>query len=235
MMVGTRALVPRLREKADLHFDVFPLPSLGRARTLADITGYCVVQGHRAPAASGRLPGLRQRRRRPRRSWRRPARWCPPTSRPCTRRSSSSPSRFPRNAEVFDQVIRRADPMPSAPGWPDVVSQTQPFLDRMFYSPGARPGHAAAADRRGLRPAADAADPVGVAEPVSVSRLQARPRRPRRDVLGPSGSRRVSGSRVSSTCQGRAPSSARRAATASPVRGSSPSSATGGSHITRRT
>ena len=45
MMIGTRALVPRLREKADLHFDVFPLPSLGRARTLADITGYCVAQG----------------------------------------------------------------------------------------------------------------------------------------------------------------------------------------------
>jgi hypothetical protein len=25
--------------------------------------------------------------------------------------------------------------MPWAPGWPDVVSQTQPFLDRMFYAP----------------------------------------------------------------------------------------------------
>ena len=33
MMIGTRALVPRLREKPDLHFDVFPLPSLGRSRT----------------------------------------------------------------------------------------------------------------------------------------------------------------------------------------------------------
>ena len=25
--------------------------------------------------------------------------------------------------------------MPSAPGWPDVVSQTQPFVDRLFYAP----------------------------------------------------------------------------------------------------
>ena len=47
----------------------------------------------------------------------------------------AEPSQFPRNSAVFDDVIRRADPMPSAPGWPDVVSQTQPFLDRMFYSP----------------------------------------------------------------------------------------------------
>ena len=42
MLIGTRALVPRLRDKPDLHFDVFPLPNLGRFRTVADITGYCL-------------------------------------------------------------------------------------------------------------------------------------------------------------------------------------------------
>ena len=134
MMIGTRALVPRLREKVDLHFDVFPLPSLGRARTLADITGYCVTQGtehlpetidflayvsgddaSKTLAATGAV--------------------VPANLAALHSSEFVEPSRFPRNAEVFDQVIRRADPMPSAPGWPDVVSQTQPFLDRMFYSP----------------------------------------------------------------------------------------------------
>ncbi len=134
MMVGTRSLVPRLREKADLHFDVFPLPSLGRARTIADMTGYCVAKGTRhlpeaidflayasgdeaskTLAASGSV--------------------VPANLAALHSAEFLDPSRFPRNSLVFDSVIRRADPMPAAPGWRDVVSQTQPLLDRMFYSP----------------------------------------------------------------------------------------------------
>ncbi len=134
MMIGTRALVPRLREKPDLHFDVFPLPSLGRPRTLADVTGYCIAKStpHQAEAAdflafasgdegseimagSGAI--------------------VPANLAALHSAAFTAPSQFPRNGEVFDEVIRRADPMPTTPGWPDVVSQTQPFLDRLFYSP----------------------------------------------------------------------------------------------------
>lgn len=134
MMIGTRALVPRLREKPDLHFDVFPLPSLGRPRTLADVTGYCIAKStpHQAEAAdflafasgdegseimagSGAI--------------------VPANLAALHSTAFTAPGQFPRNGEVFDEVIRRADPMPSTPGWPDVVSQTQPFLDRLFYSP----------------------------------------------------------------------------------------------------
>jgi multiple sugar transport system substrate-binding protein len=134
MMVGTRPLVPRLREKVDLHFDVFPLPSLGRARTLADITGYCVAkqtrhlpetidflayasddQASETLAATGAV--------------------VPANLAALHSSQFTDPSQFPRNGSVFDLAIRRADPMPAAPGWSDVVSQTQPFLDRMFYSP----------------------------------------------------------------------------------------------------
>lgn len=134
MMVGTRSLVPRLRDKVDLHFDVFPLPSLGRARTVADMTGYCVAKGtghlrqtidflayasgdeaSKILASSGSV--------------------VPANLAALHSSEFLDPSRFPRNSSVFDSVIRRADPMPAAPGWPDVVSQTQPLLDRMFYSP----------------------------------------------------------------------------------------------------
>jgi multiple sugar transport system substrate-binding protein len=134
MMIGTRALVPRLREKPDLHFDVFPLPSLGRSRTLADVTGYCIAKGtpHEAEAAdflafasgdkgseimagSGAI--------------------VPANLAALHSDAFTEPTQFPRNGAVFDEVIRRADPMPSSPGWPDVVSQTQPFLDRLFYAP----------------------------------------------------------------------------------------------------
>lgn len=134
MMVGTRALVPRLREKVDLHFDVFPLPNLGRARTLADMTGYCVAKdtehlpetidfldyasgddASKTLASSGAV--------------------VPANLAALHSPQFLDPSRFPRDSVVFDAVIRRADPMPGAQGWPDVVSQTQPFMDRMFYSP----------------------------------------------------------------------------------------------------
>ncbi len=134
MMVGTRELVPRLRTSPDLHFDVFPLPDLGRSRTLAEVTGYCIAkesqhvpeaadfmayavgdEGSEIMAGSGAI--------------------VPANLAALHSPSFTEPSRFPRNSGVFDEVIRRADPMPWAPGWPDVVSQTQPFLDRMFYAP----------------------------------------------------------------------------------------------------
>ncbi|MEO5708740.1 MAG: extracellular solute-binding protein [Nocardioidaceae bacterium] len=134
MMVDTRSLVPRLRENVDLHFDVFPLPSLGRARTVADMTGYCVAKGTehlpqaidflayasgdaaaKVLASSGSV--------------------VPANLAALHSSEFLDPSRFPRNSAVFDSVIRRADPMPSAQGWPDVVSQTQPLVDLMFYSP----------------------------------------------------------------------------------------------------
>ncbi len=134
MMIGTRALVPRLREKPDLHFDVYPLPSLGRSRTIAEMTGLCMskdtehvdeaadflayASGDEASevlAATGAI--------------------VPANVAALHSPAFTDPGKFPRNSQVFDQVIRRADPMPSAPGWPDVVSQTQPLLDRMFYAP----------------------------------------------------------------------------------------------------
>jgi multiple sugar transport system substrate-binding protein len=134
MLIGTRELVPRLRAKPDLHFDVFPLPSLGRSRTLAEITGYCVAKdsahvadaadflayavgedGSKIMAGSGAI--------------------VPSNLAALHSPSFTEPSRFPRNSVVYDEVIRRADAMPWAPGWPDVVSQTQPFLVRMFYAP----------------------------------------------------------------------------------------------------
>jgi multiple sugar transport system substrate-binding protein len=133
MMIGTRDLVPRLREKAGLEFDVFPLPSLGRFRTMADLTGYCIARdsahvpaaadflayasgpdGSRILASSGAI--------------------VPANLEALHSESFTQPTSYPQNSEVFDSVIRRADPMPSVAAWPDVVSATQPLLDRLFYS-----------------------------------------------------------------------------------------------------
>lgn len=134
MMVGTRSLVPRLRAKPDLRFDVFPLPSLGRSRTVAEMTGYCLAKGSRhVPQAADFL------------AWASGDRGSkilagsggvvPANIAALHSPQFTEPGEFPRNSEVFDEVIRRADALPSSMHWPDVVSQTQPFVDRLFYAP----------------------------------------------------------------------------------------------------
>jgi multiple sugar transport system substrate-binding protein len=134
MMIGTRALVPRLRDNPDLHFDVFPLPNLGRSRTVAEMTGYCLAKGsEHVPQAADFLA------------------WAsgdegsqilagsggvvPANIAALHSPQFTEPGQFPRNGDVFDEVIRRADPLPSSRHWPDVVRQTQPFVDRLFYAP----------------------------------------------------------------------------------------------------
>ena len=44
------------------------------------------------------------------------------------------PARLPINGTVFSSVIRRADTVPNPPAWPEVVRQTQPLLDELYYS-----------------------------------------------------------------------------------------------------
>jgi multiple sugar transport system substrate-binding protein len=134
MMIGTRALVPRLRDNPDLHFDVFPLPNLGRSRTVAEMTGYCLAKGsEHVPQAADFL------------AWASGDKGSqilagsgaivPANIAALHSAQFAEPSQFPRNSDVFDEVIRRADPLPSSRRWPDVVSQTQPFVDRLFYAP----------------------------------------------------------------------------------------------------
>ena len=134
MTIGTRSLVPELRSKPDLHFDVFPLPDLGRSRTVADMTGLCLApgtgrlqqaadfltfatgdEGSQIMAESGGV--------------------VPANISALHSVQFLQPGQFPRNGDVFDTVIRRADALPAATRWPDVTSQTQPFLDRLFYAP----------------------------------------------------------------------------------------------------
>jgi multiple sugar transport system substrate-binding protein len=137
MMVGTRALVPRLREATGLHFDVLPLPSLVRPRTIAEMTGYCVSastqhlaqavdlvdyasgpQGSRTMAAVGGIV---------------------PANLPALNSDAFlQGGSQPRHARVFVDALRRAEAPPFTPAWSGVERQVQPLLDRMFYAP--RPG-----------------------------------------------------------------------------------------------
>jgi multiple sugar transport system substrate-binding protein len=134
MMIGTRALVPRLREKPGLNFDVYPLPRLGAARSVAEISGYCInkeskvipdaadfvafASGEKGASFIAESGGF-----------------VPANLAALHSDAFVDPGRFPRNTEVFSEAIRRADALPAVPGWSKVVSQTQPFIDRLFYAP----------------------------------------------------------------------------------------------------
>jgi len=134
MILGTRALVPRLRQHPDLDFDVLPLPKIGSQSTIAQITGYCINkasehvdraadfiafasrdEGAAITAQSGAI--------------------VPANLAVLHSEAFTQPGRLPQDEQVFSAALSRTDPMPFSTGWPKVVAQTQPFLDRLFYAP----------------------------------------------------------------------------------------------------
>jgi multiple sugar transport system substrate-binding protein len=134
MLVGTRALVPELREHPQLRFDVLPLPRLRMAQTVADISGYCINKAstHIGPAADfiafasqdegaailARSGGV-----------------VPSNLAVLHSAAFEQPGRDPEHAQMFAAVIAHADPLPFSAEWSQVVAQTQPYVDRMFYAP----------------------------------------------------------------------------------------------------
>lgn len=133
MMVGTRALVPKLRHNRELRFDVYPMPSLGRSTTIADVSGLCInretqhqsaaadflafASGDRGATITARSGGV-----------------VPANLNVQSSDAFTQTDRFPLNVDVFTRVIRRATTMPNPPAWHEVVRQTQPLVRRLFYA-----------------------------------------------------------------------------------------------------
>lgn len=134
MMLGTRALVPKLRETPKLGFDVLPLPSLGQPRTVAEMNGYCIsADSEHIPQAADFLAYA--------------------SSADGARTTSSYGGVVPANLEalhsdaflergdrpahpeVYVDALRRADAMPFVPGWPRVEADTEPQLAKLFFAP----------------------------------------------------------------------------------------------------
>jgi multiple sugar transport system substrate-binding protein len=134
MLIGTRALVPRLRTAHGLSFDVFPLPSLGSAQTTVQMTGLCIspdsahvpatadflayaVGAHGAAinAASDEVV---------------------PANLDALHSSSfSQPGTQPSHVDVFELSARTASAAPFTPKWPAVLAGTRSLVRRLFYAP----------------------------------------------------------------------------------------------------
>jgi multiple sugar transport system substrate-binding protein len=133
MMIGTRALVPELRRHKNLVFDVFPMPSLGKSRSIAEVSGYCINHETQHVGAAADFLAFASGDRGSRIMARSGA------IVPANLTARGSPAflqvnRFPTNVNVFTRVLRRADTMPNPPAWPQVVARTQPLVNRLFYA-----------------------------------------------------------------------------------------------------
>jgi multiple sugar transport system substrate-binding protein len=134
MMLGTRALVPRLRHTKNLSFDVYPLPRIGRFQTIADVSGYCINHDSENVSATADFLAFASSDRGAAIVARSGA------VVPANLTTAQSPAfeqtnKYPLNADVFTRVIRRTETMPNPPGWPKVVAATQPVLNQVFYAP----------------------------------------------------------------------------------------------------
>jgi multiple sugar transport system substrate-binding protein len=132
MMIGTRAMVPQLRQATGLVFDVYPLPTFSRFQTVADVTGYCIsrTSDKVAPAADflAFASGDEGSRITARSGGVVPANLAALRS-----RAFQQPGRAPDNVGVFTDFVRRAETMPNPLGWSEVVRRTRPMIARLFY------------------------------------------------------------------------------------------------------
>ena len=134
MYIGTRDDLPALRAAKGLHFDVAPLPGMGRAASVSDVNGYCINAStdHLGAAADFVAFAVGEE-----------------AARIAARSDVIVPSRLdtihedaflqpgeePKDSQAFVTSIRRSEPMPYATAWPRVASMVEATVGRLFLNP----------------------------------------------------------------------------------------------------
>ena len=134
MVLGTRALTPRLRETEGLDFDVMPLPRLSRLRTVSDMTGYCISAGTEHTEAAADLLAFAVSREGATITTR-PGYIVPSNLEVANSAVFTQPAQQPESSFIFNEGVRRTQPLPFTPSWPELVDEVRPDLERMFYAP----------------------------------------------------------------------------------------------------
>jgi multiple sugar transport system substrate-binding protein len=134
MMFGTRALVPQLRAAKGLSFDVFPLPSLGQPRTIAQMNGYCISarSRHIQDAADFIVYAVGDHGSN---VTARTGSAVPANLASLHSVAFTQPGEDPSHARVFSDAARVADSLPFVTTWPKVRRATQPQVYRLYYGP----------------------------------------------------------------------------------------------------
>lgn len=134
MVLGTRALTPRFRAAEGLDFDVMPLPSLGRFRTVSDMTGYCVAAGTEEVVAAGDFVAFAVGQEGAAITAR-PGYVVPSNLEVANSSTFGQPAQPPESSFIFIEGVRRSQPMPFVAEWPEVTDRLAPALEQMFYDP----------------------------------------------------------------------------------------------------
>lgn len=139
MVIGTRDDLPRLRSAPDLRFDVWPLPSMGRARTVARVDGYCIDAGSAQVGVASDFVAFAVG---PRGSAIAARSGVIVPARVATVHQPSflDPGTMPPSAELFATSLRRAEPMPYSAAWPAVAALADRTLTRLMKDPAANLG-----------------------------------------------------------------------------------------------
>lgn len=133
MILGPRSLTPGFRD-ADVDFDVMPLPSLSRFRTVAEMTGYCISADTGALEAAGDFVAFATSREGAAITAR-DGYVVPSNLEVANSAVFLQESRQPSNAFIFNEGVRRTQALPFTPDWPELTDAVAPTLDRMFYAP----------------------------------------------------------------------------------------------------
>ena len=134
MMIGSKALVPRLREVEDLDFEVFPLPRLARDVTVADVRALCLSAGTENVQAAADLVAFASQDEGA--AILAESGSVVPAYLPTLNSAAfTQPGSEPGGVLVFDSAVRRATTSPFVTAWPKVEEEMRPEVERMFYDP----------------------------------------------------------------------------------------------------
>lgn len=134
MLVGTRRLVPELREQAGFDFDVFPLPRVARSRSVASVSGFCLSAGTEQSAAAADFIAYAAGEQGARILARTGA--VVPAHLPTlSSEAFTQPGESPASTLVFDEAVEKSSVVPFSPQWPDLRRAVEPDLEALFTEP----------------------------------------------------------------------------------------------------
>ncbi len=134
MIIGTKALVPRLRKIDAFEFDIYPLPRLARSMSVADVSAMCISTGSDDVEAAADLVAFASNDKGA--AILAESGGVVPAHLPTINSVAfTQPGTAPESVLVFDNAVRRSTVTPFVPGWPAIEDEVAGELGQMWYDP----------------------------------------------------------------------------------------------------
>lgn len=135
MFIGTREDLPELRKVEELRFDTISLPSLGRSRSVSQMSGLCIDARSDSVDAAADLVAFVVGPEASRIAARSGA-IVPASLEIIYEGAFNQPSKQPRSAAAFAAGVRRSDPLPYSAAWIAVREKADAVLTRLYRRRG---------------------------------------------------------------------------------------------------